>query len=154
VISAQPLASSSLAPVVPQQADASASPAVSKKAKKATKAKKGKQHIAVEPSNDAKESEDEQETQGSQPVASTSAGRDAVEDNLQDSDEADGSELDLMHESLKPGYKKGKEKASKVKYVPPGETSAYRDRRTVFIGNLPIEVAKSKVSSSIPGNAY
>jgi hypothetical protein len=53
-----------------------------------------------------------------------------------------------VHESMKPGFKKGKEKVKgpKTKFVPSGETSGDRDRRTIFVGNLPIETAKSKVS--------
>lgn len=34
-------------------------------------------------------------------------------------------------------------------YVPEGETRELRDARTVFIGNVPVEVAKSKVSYNI-----
>jgi len=33
----------------------------------------------------------------------------------------------------------------KTKYVPPDETPAQRDARTIFVGNIPVDVAKSKV---------
>ena len=63
----------------------------------------------------------------------------------EDEDEEEAEEL--VHESLKGQVatpKHSKEKKPK-KYVPADETSADRDRRTVFVGNLPIECAKSKV---------
>ena len=34
----------------------------------------------------------------------------------------------------------------RVKYVPPDETPAQRDARTIFVGNVPIVVVKSKVA--------
>lgn len=69
-------------------------------------------------------------------------GEDGDDDEEPDSDAVS----ELLHESLKPKKDKGKKKASRAKYVPEGETQADRDRRTVFIGNLPLECAKSKVS--------
>lgn len=43
--------------------------------------------------------------------------------------------------------KKGKKvKSTLEKFVPEGETSGDRDRRTIFVGNLPVEAAKDKVS--------
>ncbi|KAK4684135.1 nucleolar protein 12, partial [Tremellales sp. Uapishka_1] len=60
---------------------------------------------------------------------------------------SDESDEDLVHESVKAAKaKKVKVKASNQKYTPADETDADRDRRTIFIGNLPIECAKSKVS--------
>ena len=41
---------------------------------------------------------------------------------------------------------KKKRRVKKTKYVPEGESSADRDRRTVFVGNVAVEVLKSKVS--------
>ena len=56
----------------------------------------------------------------------------------------------LVHESLIPSTsKQDTDPSSSKKYTPPGETLADRDRRTVFVGNLPIEVAKAKVSLSL-----
>ena len=37
----------------------------------------------------------------------------------------------------------------KAKYVPPDETAAQRDARTVFVGNIPVSVAKSKVTFNL-----
>ncbi|KAL5483040.1 NOP12_3 [Sanghuangporus weigelae] len=45
------------------------------------------------------------------------------------------------HESMKKSKKKG---IKKVKYAPEGETKEERDARTIFIGNLPVAVVKSK----------
>lgn len=65
------------------------------------------------------------------------------EDVDMDGNDSDSS-VDLTHESLK----KNKKVKSKPlpKYVPAGETQEDRDRRTVFVGNVPIEAVKSKVS--------
>lgn len=64
------------------------------------------------------------------------------EEVVEDESEADE---ELVHESVKPKSKK-KEKAKK--YIPINESQADRDRRTIFVGNLSLEVAKSKVSFS------
>lgn len=63
-------------------------------------------------------------------------------------DEAEGSDnegdLDkLVHESLT--KKDKKVRTPKTKYVPSEETAELRDQRTIFVGNLPIEVASKKV---------
>ncbi|TCD70865.1 hypothetical protein EIP91_001173 [Steccherinum ochraceum] len=65
-----------------------------------------------------------------------------------DADEAEGSSDEegdpskLVHESLVNGGK-GKEKARK-KFVPEEETSQQRDARTIFVGNVAVEVAKNR----------
>ena len=63
-------------------------------------------------------------------------------------DESDGSEEEEgkslpMHETLK--SKSNASKAKKLVYVPEEETAAQRSSRTVFVGNIPVQVAKSKV---------
>lgn len=120
-------------------------PGPSKKAKKDKSTKKSKSKL-LEPTAD--EDPEEPISTPSAPVASTSAAVafDEAEGSGEDDDQ-DG-ESDLVHESMKPGFKKGKErvKGPKTKFVPSGETSGDRDRRTIFVGNLPIETAKSKVS--------
>ncbi|OCB88138.1 hypothetical protein A7U60_g4766 [Sanghuangporus baumii] len=45
------------------------------------------------------------------------------------------------HESMKKFKKKG---IKKVKYAPEGETKEERDARTIFVGNIPVAVVKSK----------
>ena len=66
----------------------------------------------------------------------------ATQDDIE-IDNADEADETLVHESLKPS-KKQKSNPAKA-YVPPNESQADKDRRTIFVGNLPIEVAKSKV---------
>ena len=67
-----------------------------------------------------------------------------------DSDSADDSEAELVHESLNPSTsKRVRVKSTAKKYTPANETAADRDRRTIFVGNLPIDVAKTKVSLKI-----
>ncbi|KXN80838.1 Nucleolar protein 12 [Leucoagaricus sp. SymC.cos] len=73
-----------------------------------------------------------------------SNGGDDVEEEDQDQD--DNEAEDLVHESLKGKKAKSRSKSrtKKQKYVPPDETPAQRDQRTVFIGNLALEVAQSR----------
>lgn len=59
-----------------------------------------------------------------------------------DSDDENAAIDNLVHESV--AAKKPRTKPSDQKYIPPNESSTDRDRRTLFLGNLPIEVAKSK----------
>jgi nucleolar protein 12 len=57
--------------------------------------------------------------------------------------ESDG---ELVHEALTSTSSRKRKQATKLpKYTPADETSQDRDRRSIFVGNLPIEVAKSKV---------
>lgn len=59
----------------------------------------------------------------------------------------DDSDSELVHEAAAETSNRKRKQASKLpKYVPAGETSQDRDRRTIFVGNLPIDAAKSKVS--------
>lgn len=57
-----------------------------------------------------------------------------------------------QHETLQKTNKK-KSATKKVKYVPEGETREQRDMRSIFVGNLPVAIVKSKVrgSVSLPG---
>lgn len=57
-----------------------------------------------------------------------------------------GSEEDLselVHESVKSRGKKSS--GLKQKFIPSTETPEQRDRRTIFVGNLPIGIAQKKV---------
>ncbi|KAL5512502.1 hypothetical protein ACEPAG_3155 [Sanghuangporus baumii] len=71
------------------------------------------------------------------------------EESDEDTDEQDQISSDIEesvdaipeHESMKKSKKKG---IKKVKYAPEGETKEERDARTIFIGNLPVAVVKSK----------
>jgi nucleolar protein 12 len=67
-------------------------------------------------------------------------------DGSGDSDSDADEPRDLTHISLQStkGNKKS-HSAGKIKYTPPDETPAQRDSRTIFIGNLPLEVVQKKV---------
>ncbi|WVR03809.1 hypothetical protein IAU60_000805 [Kwoniella sp. DSM 27419] len=72
---------------------------------------------------------------------------DVDEDQDEDEDDEDEDDDDeaLVHESVKAkAEKKAKKGKTLGKYTPPGETPGDKDRRTVFVGNLPIEAAKEK----------
>jgi nucleolar protein 12 len=74
-------------------------------------------------------------------------GHDDAASAVSEGDAQDGSDVDLTHETLHAGPSKSKRARHRgQKYIPPDESTQDRDRRTVFVGNLPIEVAKSKVS--------
>jgi nucleolar protein 12 len=53
----------------------------------------------------------------------------------------------LVHESMSKPAGKGKSSrlAAKSKHIPEDETPDQRDARTIFIGNLSVEVAQKKV---------
>jgi len=69
-----------------------------------------------------------------------------------DGDASEGSdeEQPLLHETITgSGITSSVPKPRRSIYVPEGETKELRDARTVFIGNVPMEVAKSKVNYNI-----
>jgi hypothetical protein len=57
----------------------------------------------------------------------------------------------LVHESLSVSNKKsrGGRQGAKTKFYPAEETPEQRDLRTIFVGNLPLDVARKKVCNSI-----
>ncbi|KAF8195586.1 hypothetical protein BJ912DRAFT_957479 [Pholiota molesta] len=67
----------------------------------------------------------------------------------------EGDPSKLVHESLTKKNKKAR--TPKAKHVPKEETPEQRDQRTIFVGNLPIELASKKIESirfrSIPFQA-
>lgn len=66
-------------------------------------------------------------------------GKDAAPDDDDEEQEA----FDVpVHESLK---KKSKKAAPKPKFIPVDETPELRDQRTIFIGNLPVDIAQKRV---------
>ena len=64
----------------------------------------------------------------------------------EDEEGDDSGTLRLVHESLVEKSKL-KHKSKKQKYVPPDETPAQRDQRTIFVGNLSLEIAQKRVST-------
>lgn len=71
-----------------------------------------------------------------------------IEDDENEEGEGEDDE-ELVHESLKPTSKRQRQKKTQ-KYVPEAESQEDRDRRTIFVGNLSLEVAKSKVRPPLP----
>ncbi|GMK55354.1 hypothetical protein CspeluHIS016_0204100 [Cutaneotrichosporon spelunceum] len=61
------------------------------------------------------------------------------------------SEPDLVHEALKsPSARRMREnKGQTTKYVPPDESAVDRDRRTLFIGNLPISATEKAGTAAL-----
>jgi len=68
------------------------------------------------------------------------------EEDNDDEEGHDSGTLRLVHESLME-ESKSKHKSKKQKYVPPDETPAQRDQRTIFVGNLSLEIAQKRVST-------
>ncbi|CED84895.1 FOG: RRM domain [Phaffia rhodozyma] len=64
--------------------------------------------------------------------------------DLQEEEQEEEEEEDLIHESLREKKPKRDRGRNKTKYVPADETAEQKDSRTIFVGNLPIEVAKNK----------
>lgn len=64
------------------------------------------------------------------------------------SDEDDDANTIPQHESIAgPSKKRDRGPKNKIKYTPLDESKEKRDERTIFVGNLPAEVAKNKVRS-------
>ena len=83
-------------------------------------------------------------------MKAVAAGDDVVSVN-QSSGEEDQDAEPPMHEThtSASATKLRSKPRKKAKYVTPGETPAQRDARTIFVGNIPIDVAKSKVRSIV-----
>lgn len=79
----------------------------------------------------------------------TSPSQDVDVSESNDSDDDEGSKTTLpKHESLTKERKSKRAKTSNIpkrKYIPEGETKVQRDGRSIFIGNVPAGVIKSKV---------
>ena len=101
-------------------------------------------------SKNVEESESEDEEDGGEGVGEDSGAddksdSDEEEDATSDSD-GEGDPSKLVHESLQKGAQtKGQSRHGKQKFVPSKETPEQRDARTVFVGNVAVEVTKSRV---------
>lgn len=125
----------------PLKSEANAKP--KKTQKKSTKPGKGKAKESDADSDDEKDEENlEAAYLKNQAVAKPHADKDDPESDGEENEDT----TDLVHESVK---KSSKKRAPKVKHVPQEETSELRDRRTIFVGNLPLEVASKKVGPVI-----
>ena len=106
--------------------------------------KKAKKHHR-QPTPEIQPPAEDSGEEGEEDIPHASGSSAAPASSVADSDVDDeGDPSQLVHESLAPGGKH-KHSGHKTKYVPEGETSEQRDARTVFVGNVPLEVMKSKV---------
>ena len=85
-----------------------------------------------------------------EPMVSNAAYHDPLERNGPAHDDSDASNGDndpsrLVHESIAKTPKTVKVASTKSKFVPPDETAEQRDARTIFVGNLSVEVAAKRV---------
>lgn len=113
--------------------------------------KKSKKRARIEEPAEALPQAGPSTLKGTSKKAQNGRKRRAFEENDMDEDEEEEEEdEELVHESLKAAKsKKQRDRGRTTKYIPPNETSADRDRRTIFVGNLPVDVAKVKVCLSI-----
>ncbi|KAI0372262.1 hypothetical protein BV20DRAFT_964390 [Pilatotrama ljubarskyi] len=125
--------------------DATTTPSSSKSlAKTGKKAKK-----PVESSSESEEDEDAKLQERMQKKGKSAKKADAEEAESSSSSDSDsddeGDPSKLVHESLlKGGQSKGQSRNGKTKYVPEEESPEQRDARTVFVGNVAVEVTKSR----------
>ncbi|KAF9013161.1 hypothetical protein BDQ17DRAFT_1404729 [Cyathus striatus] len=114
------------------------------KKSKAEKKSKGKSKQVEEDSEDDINSDLENAYHQAQEKSTTVKDADKPEEDAE-SDAESNDEVDLtnlVHESLA-----GKEKKSskpKIRFIPVDETQEQKDRRTIFVGNLPLEVAQKR----------
>lgn len=121
----------------------SASTAASKALQKKPKARKQPEPESSEEDDEDEEGAEEKADQSEEEEASTREVPDKSEDSGSD-DEGDPAKL--VHETVS-GAKS--HKPTKRKIVPSDETPEQRDLRTIFVGNVPVDVVKSKVRHSL-----
>lgn len=119
------------------ETDTSESQPAPQKKSKPSSSKPKQSPVAAESSNSDSEDEDK-------PLEE----EEEAADEDSDSDE-EGDPSKLVHESVAAGGKT-KSASGKVKFVPSEETAEQRDARTVFVGNVPVEVVKSRVRPCTP----
>lgn len=90
-------------------------------------------------------SEDENDASGLE-IAYT-GGKIALKEDIADTKHSDeeGDPSQLVHETIAKSSK-ARNIGSKSKYSPPDETQEQREARTIFVGNLSVEVAQKKAS--------
>jgi len=74
-------------------------------------------------------------------AAITEAVAEKEDTDEEEDSEGEGESTQIVHESIQPKPKPAK----RQRFVPADETPEQRDRRTIFIGNLPSEVAHKRV---------
>ncbi|KAI0754878.1 hypothetical protein C8Q80DRAFT_1141625 [Daedaleopsis nitida] len=112
------------------KSEATVTPSSSKAPPKASK----RLQTPVEDSSDSDEDEGDAQVED-----------ESLDTGSSDSSEDEGDPSTLVHESLlKGGEKKSQSRNGKAKAMPSEETPGQRDVRTVFVGNVAIEVTKSR----------
>ncbi|KAG6827265.1 hypothetical protein H0H92_012576 [Tricholoma furcatifolium] len=95
----------------------------------------------------AKEVEPDDEDENSDLENAYLAGKTTLDEKAGATDGSDkegNAEGRIEHESVTKAKKAARSAKPKTKYVPEGETPELRDRRTIFIGNLSVEVAQQR----------
>ncbi|KAI0766376.1 hypothetical protein BD413DRAFT_615176 [Trametes elegans] len=112
-----------------------------KAGKKTRKAKK-----QTKPSSEKEEDEDAEPVQHNtkEGQAAKATGSKDTDDTSESDEEGDSTKL--VHESLLKGGQKSQSRHGKEKFVPEEESAEQRDARTIFIGNVAVEVTKSRPS--------
>ncbi|TDL22968.1 hypothetical protein BD410DRAFT_769344 [Rickenella mellea] len=117
------------------------------KSSKNKRKSKGFSEVSEAEEIDGDSDDDELENQYLSRTTKSASGATPLGDDGQEdsgSDEGDGSTELPVHESVGKQARKTNTKGSKLKYVPEDETREQRDARTVFVGNIPTEVVKSR----------
>jgi len=110
--------------------------------KKTTRTEKSPEEIGDEDNAGLEEAYEHKVRPGKQVAKGSS--RDEEQLNGTSDSEEDASQL--VHETMVKSAQRDKTRSRHVHhYVPPDETKEQRDARTLFLGNVPMEVAKSKV---------
>ncbi|TBU53671.1 hypothetical protein BD310DRAFT_859888 [Dichomitus squalens] len=110
-------------------------PAKNTKYTKVTKHVEGRESEDEDEGNEAEDDREDEDVSG------------AGEDDEASSDSGDeGHPSKLVHESLQKGgiQTNGQSRHGKQKYIPSVETPEQRDARTIFVGNVAVEVTKSR----------
>ncbi|KAF8729363.1 hypothetical protein AX14_006234 [Amanita brunnescens Koide BX004] len=110
-----------------------------KKTKTETKSVREEEDTGSGDDSDSDESVADQECPETEEQEDGRASSDSEEDENEPFDPSK-----IIHESLQKSKKKSHKPASKKKYIPQDETPEQRDLRTVFVGNLSVEVAKKR----------
>ncbi|OCH91899.1 hypothetical protein OBBRIDRAFT_727978 [Obba rivulosa] len=118
--------------------------------KSPTKSAKRTKVVAPQPPKDSESSEvdapvstvQQSSGKGHKRAKPASVANEDSEDDSSSSD-SEGDAPQLVHESVSKGAKKGAGRKKK-RFIPEDETPQRRDARTIFVGNVAIEVAKSR----------
>ncbi len=127
----------------------------SESSQKTSKKKKSKGFSEVsepeEINGDSDDDELENQYRSARTTKSASSAPPLGDDGQEDSGSDDGHDSTELpvHESVGKWARKTNTKGSKLKYVPEDETREQRDARTVFVGNIPTEVVKSRVRCAL-----